>query len=129
VPDPSGRPRWQATFTPPGPGVWQIALTDPRPQAPASPEIELSVPAPPGELDDLSPDPVFLSTLAQATGGQSVMPSNFDGFLKENFRTTAPARLETGAVWQPAWNQVWVALALAFFPSTEWFLRRRQGLA
>lgn len=36
VPDPSGRPRWQATFTPPDPGVWHLALTDPRSKAPCN---------------------------------------------------------------------------------------------
>lgn len=129
VPDPSGRPRWQATFTPPDPGVWHIALTDPRPQAPPTPEIELTVPAAPGEQDDLSPDPVFLANMAQATDGKSVRPANFDAFLKDTLHPTAPATLESGAVWQPAWTHAWIALGLAFFPATEWFLRRRQGLA
>ncbi len=129
VSDPSGRPRWQATFTPPDPGAWQISLTDPRPQAPPTPAIELTVPAPPAEQDDLSPNPVFLANLAQATGGKSVAPADFGAFLKENLHTTAPATLESGAVWQPAWTHAWIALGLAFFPATEWFLRRRQGLA
>jgi len=129
VPDPSGRPRWQATFTPPDPGVWHISLGDPRPQSPPTPEIELTVPAPPGEQDDLSPDPAFLSALAEATGGKSVKPGDLDAFLKETLHSTAPATIESGAVWQPAWTHAWIALGLVFFPATEWFLRRRQGLA
>jgi hypothetical protein len=129
VPDPSGRPRWQATFTPPEPGVWRITLTDPRPQAPPTPEVELTVPSPPSEQDDLSPDPVFLAALATATGGKSIAPTDFDKFLAEALHSTAPATLEAGAVWQSDWSHAWVALGLAFFPATEWFLRRRQGLA
>ena len=129
VPDPSGRPRWQASFTPPEPGVWHIDLSDPRPQAPPTPEVELTVPAPPGEQDDLSPDPVFLASLAEATGGKSIAPTNLDTFLKDALHSTPPATLEAGAVWQPAWNVAWIALILAMFPATEWFLRRRQGLA
>jgi len=129
VPDPSGRPRWQASFTPPEAGIWHIALTDSRPKAPPTPEIELTVPAPPAEQDDLSPDPGFLASLSQATGGESVVPANFDAFIKGALHPTAPATLEAGAVWQPAWSNVWIALCLAFLPATEWFLRRRQGLA
>lgn len=129
VPDPSGRPRWQATFTPSGAGTWQIKLVDPRPQAPATPEVELIVPRPADEQDDLSPDPAFLASLAEATGGKTVMPGDFDEFLKGTLHITPPVTLESGAVWQPAWNEAWVALGLAFFPATEWFLRRRQGLS
>ena len=128
VPDPSGRPRWQATITPPEPGIWHVALVDPRPQAPAAPEVELNVPAPPGEQDDLSPDPAFLATLSNSTGGQVIDPAKFDAFLNAQLHATAPATIESGAVWQPAWNHVIFALSLAFFPATEWFLRRRQGL-
>jgi uncharacterized membrane protein len=129
VPDPSGRPRWQASFSPPDSGIWQIALTDPRPQAPPTPEVELIVPAAPSEQDDLSPDPAFLAALAEVTGGKSISPTNFDTFLKDALHPSAPATLESGAVWKPAWNFAWIALILALFPATEWFLRRRQGLA
>jgi hypothetical protein len=129
VQDPSGRPRWQATFTPPEPGVWHVVLTDPRAQAPPAPAVELTVPSPPREQDDLSPDPAFLTNLAQATGGKSVTPANFDTFLKDTLHATAPATLESGAIWQPAWNHAWIAIGLTLFPAAEWFLRRRQGLA
>ncbi len=128
VPDPSGRPRWQATITPTEPAIWHVALVDPRPQAPATPEIELNVPAPPREQDDLSPDPAFLATLSSSTGGKAIEPAKFDAFLNDQLHATAPATIESGAVWQPAWNHVLIALCLAFFPATEWFLRRRQGL-
>lgn len=129
VPDPSGRPHWQATLTPPEPGVWRVTLVDPRPQAAPTPEVELVVPAAPAEQDDLSPDPAFLAALATATGGQSIQPAHFDAFLRDKLHTTAPATLESGAIWQPAWNHALIALGLAFLPATEWFLRRRQGLA
>lgn len=129
VPDPSGRPRWQATLTPSEPGTWHLGLSDGRPNAPPTPEVELAVPAPPTEQDDLSPDPAFLASLAETTGGQSLTAANLDAFLKDKLHTTAPATLESGAVWQPAWNNTLVALLLTFVPATEWFLRRRQGLS
>ncbi|MFD0895223.1 hypothetical protein KBB96_00305 [Luteolibacter ambystomatis] len=129
ITDPSGRPRWQATLTPSAAGVWHVALVDSRPQAPPAPEVELTVPAPPAEGDDLSPDPAFLAALSTNTGGQSIDPTRFDTFLREHLHTAPPSTIESGAVWQPAWNHALFALGLAILPATEWFLRRRQGLA
>lgn len=128
VADPSGRPHWQATVTPSQPGVWRLSLLDSRPQAPPTPEAELIVPAAPGEMDDLSPDPAFLAQLSESTGGQVIAPTQFAAFLQERLHATAPATIESGAVWQPSWDKAWVAICLSFLPATEWFLRRRQGL-
>lgn len=127
--DASGRARWQATFTPGNAGLWRISLTDPRANAAPTPQVELNVPAPPQESDDLTPDPSFLAQISETTGGQTIDSSQIESFLKTHLHSRPPATLESGAVWQPAWNHVFIAIGLAFLPASEWFLRRRQGLA
>lgn len=129
VQDPSGRPVWHASFTPEQPGSWRLKLIDPRDPAPPTPEALVTVPPPPRETDDLSPDPAFLEAIASATGGESVAPADFDGFLKTHVVKNPPVTRQSGAVWQPAWNHAFIAIAIAALFATEWFLRRRQGLA
>ncbi len=129
IPDPSGRPLWRSSFTPDQPGVWTLKLIDPRPNAPATPEALITVPAPPEETDDLSPDPAFLAGLAQSTGGQSLDPTTFPAFLKSHLVKNPPVTRDSGAIWKPSWNSALIALLIAALLATEWFLRRRQGLA
>jgi len=127
--DPSGRPLWRASFTPDTPGDWKMSLVDPRPKAPPAPEVTYSVPQAPAEADDLSPDSEFMDSIATATGGESIQPADLAKFLDQAIVTNPPASLESGAVWQPAWNHALVALVIAALLSSEWFFRRRQGLA
>lgn len=127
--DPSGRPTWRASFTPDLAGSWQLKLIDPRTPAPPAPEALVNVPPPPTESDDLSPDPAFLTTIATATAGASVTPMDYPGFIRTRFVKKPPATRESGAVWQPAWNSALAALTLAALLASEWFLRRRHGLA
>jgi len=129
LPDPSGRPLWRASFTPNSPGEWTLAVVDPRENSVATPSAIFSVPHPPAESDDLSPDADFLSRIAKATGGSALLPKDLDNFLKEHVNTEAPAIIESGAVWEPAWNKIFIALLVAALFSIEWLLRRRQGLA
>ncbi|MEO5914140.1 MAG: hypothetical protein ABIS50_07905 [Luteolibacter sp.] len=127
--DPSGRPSWRASFTPDAPGDWKLSLVDPREKAPPAPEVTFSVPLPPREIDDLSPDPEFLKSISTATGGQSVLPADFAAFLNREMVANPPASRESGAVWKPVWNHAIVALLIAALLGAEWFFRRRQGLA
>ncbi len=127
--DPTGRPTWRASFTPELPGSWILKVLDPRNPAPPAPEALVNVPPPPSESDDLSPDPAFLTAIATATGGTAVPPADFPAFLKSRMVKNPPVTRESGAVWQPAWNHAIIALAIAALLATEWFLRRRQGLA
>ena len=129
VADPSGRPLWRASFTPDQPGTWRLKLIDPRADSPPTPETLVTVPAPPKESDDLSPDPALLAALAQATGGDSLDPAAFDSFLDSRLLAKPPATRESGAIWQPAWNHALIAITIALLLATEWFLRRRNGLA
>jgi hypothetical protein len=129
IPDPSGRPLWRASFTPDKPGLWNLKLSDPRPDAPPTPEVLFAVPSQPQETDDLSPDPAFLKALAQATGGQSLQPAAFTTLLNTQLIKLPPATRDSGAIWSASWNSALIALAIAALFATEWFLRRRHGLA
>ena len=129
VPDPSGRPLWRASFTPDSPGTWKLRLIDPRPQAPPAPEAMFTVPIPPAETDDLSPDPAFLSDLAAATGGEIITSASFPDFLTKHLTATPPVSRASGAIWKPSWHSAPIALLIALLLSIEWFLRRRNGLA
>ena len=104
-------------------------MIDPRADSPPTPETLVTVPAPPKESDDLSPDPALLAALAQATGGDSLDPAAFDSFLDSRLLAKPPATRESGAIWQPAWNHALIAITIALLLATEWFLRRRNGLA
>lgn len=129
VPDPTGRLLWRASFTPDKPGTWKLRVVDPRPQAPPAPEAMFTVPAPPTENDDLSADPAFLADLATATGGETMASTGFAEFLTKHLASNPPVSRESGAVWKPAWNSAAIALIIALLLSTEWFIRRRIGLA
>ncbi len=129
TPDPSGRPLWRASFTPHTPGEWTVTLIDPRENAAPTPTNTFTVPHPPSESDDLSPDPEFLERIATATNGTALMPGDLPAFLRETITTLAPDTLEAGAIWQPSWNRALIALLIAALFSTEWLLRRRQGLS
>ena len=129
MPDPSGRPLWHASFTPDGPGDWKLAVIDGREKASPAPEGVFTVPHPPQESDDLSPDPAFLESIASATGGKALQPQDFAGFLEREIVTDPPANHESGAVWKSSWNHLPVALLIAALLAMEWFFRRREGLA
>ena len=129
IPDPSGRPLWRSSFTPDLPGTWTLKLVDPRPAAPPAPEVLFTVPAPPLETDDLSPDPAFLESLARTTGGTALAPAAFAAFINSHLVTTPPTSRDSGAIWRSSWNTAFVAITIALLLAAEWFLRRRQGLS
>lgn len=129
IPDPSGRPLWRASFTPDQPGLWKLKLIDPRPNASATPEVLFTVPPPTQESDDLSPDPDFLNSLAKATGGRALQPTEFPEFLNQQLVKSTPTTRESGAVWKSSWDSAALALTIAVFFAIEWFIRRRNGLS
>jgi hypothetical protein len=129
IPDPSGRPLWRSAFTPDTPGTWTLKLVDPRPTAPPAPEVVFTVPAPPRETDDLSPDPALLESLARTTGGSHLAPAAFPAFIGTHLVTTPPTSRDAGAIWHASWNTAFVAIAIALLLAAEWFFRRRQGLS
>jgi hypothetical protein len=129
IADPSGRPLWRSSFTPDTPGLWSLKLIDPRSGAAPTPEVLFSVPTPPQESDDLAPDPALLAALAQTTGGQAIQPADFTNLINSRLIKHPPANHDAAAIWNPAWNSASIALTIAALFATEWFLRRRHGLA
>jgi len=129
APDAAGRPAWRTSFMPDRPGEWKMKIADPRPNAPAAPEVTCTVPAPPAEADDLSADPDALAALAKAAGGELLTAGDLDAFTRTRMETPPPVTRETGAVWQPLWQAAWYALAVTALLAAEWAMRRRLGLS
>ena len=128
-PDAGGHPDWRASFTPDAAGAWKLGVIDPRENAPPTPEASFLIPSPAAESDDLSPDPLFLASLAESTGGALHSAADLPTFLNGTFTPTPPSEHTTGAIWNPLWSHWLLALLITFFLASEWFLRRRQGLA
>jgi|GEM_PF-503989 len=128
-PDPGGHPHWRASFTPNLPGSWKITLADPRTNAPPAPEATFLVPSPPAESDDLTADPEFLTNLAASTGGSLIATDDLPAFLESTFTPEAPSARSSGAIWDPSWPRWPFALLIALPLASEWYLRRRHGLA
>ncbi len=128
-PDPGGHPQWRASFTPDCPGPWKIRIVDSREKAPPAPEATFLIPPPPAESDNLAADPRFLANLTRASGGRLLTPADLPAFLESAFTPQAPSATHAAAVWQPAWPRWPFALLIALPLASEWFLRRRHGLA
>ena len=128
-PDPGGHPQWRASFTPDAPGAWKLSVVDPRAKAPPAPEANFIVPAPPAENDNLAADPDFLTGLAKSTGGGMIAAGDFGGFMEKAFTPEAPTERSTGAIWQPSWTRWPLAVMISLILASEWYFRRRQGLA
>lgn len=128
-PDPGGHPHWRASFTPNLPGSWKLTVADPRADAPPAPEATFLVPSPPAENDDLSADPEFLATFAESTGGTLIAPDELPAFLETTFTPESPSARNSNAIWDPSWPRWPFALLITLPLASEWYLRRRQGLA
>ncbi len=89
----------------------------------------LVVQPPPGELDDVNPDPAFMARLAESAGGRAVTPSTLEAAMTavEKARQTHDTQVGN-AVWAPAWDRGWIALVVMLALGAEWFIRRRNGL-
>lgn len=129
LPDELGRPSWRVSFTPRQPGALRFRVVDPRNGAPSTPEVGYVVRAPQREVDDLSPDGVFLEKLARATQGAVLAQGTLADWARENLVKETAQEQGSTPVWKPHWERAWVALALAGLLAAEWWLRRRQGLA
>ena len=78
------------------------------------------------EFKSLTANRALMTSLAQATGGRVLRPSELEGLVRELPRRSAPV---TERVSEPIWHRSAVFLfALGCFIA-EWGLRRRKGLA
>lgn len=118
---------WAAVIAPTQPGHYEIRVIDKARPDREEGEATLAVLAPPGENDDLRPDPETLATLARASGGSVFQPENI-GALKAGLwavpNTAAGSKPRFEALW-PKW---WTALLVGVVFGGEWWMRRREGL-
>lgn len=134
VPSEDGRLKWGASFTPEKPGNYQLRLISKAAEpaeggASASlPEAAITVVAPPGEMDELSFDNVFLKQFCVSTGGKLLASDELPEFLTEALQPIAPEARDHGVEWHSSWMRWFTPLFLLLFLATEWWLRRRNGL-
>ena len=126
-PSPGAADEWAAVFSLPRPGIYRIEGTVKSKQGEPSASVSLDIRQPPGETEELSADPDFLSRLAQASGGrlatQQEIPAIVASFAPQVQETDASA-----PEWRTQWDSGWLALAIVGLLGGEWFVRRRNGL-
>jgi hypothetical protein len=113
------------------PGLYRILLNAPSEAAEGRElGVLLQVAAPPGELDDVNPDPDYLAKLAAASGGQVVSAAGLEAAMAQREQARASQR-EQGdrAIWEPLWDRGWLLVVVLAALAAEWTIRRRNGLA
>lgn len=116
---------WRGRWTPETPGHIQVqAKTDDQTQT--EPLLHFRVAPPPGEMDQLDPQPEPLRSLVEASNGTWIEDEPpTQAFPEPQLPTLQP----TGeAVWHPHWTKPWLLLAIVALPGIEWAVRRRLGL-
>ena len=131
IPSEGGRVKWGASFTPEKPGNYQLRLvvTSQGDEPVSLPEAAITVVPPPGEMDELSADAIFLQQFCASTGGSLLTVDELPGFLKEKLQPMAPEARDHGVEWHSSWMRWFTPLLLLLFLASEWWLRRRNGLA
>ncbi len=122
----AGKPTWKSSFTASKPGAYtaKVITHDGSP----SPVMNFTVNAPPSEMDNLDPDPVFLEELCESTGGKLLTKEELPAFLKELFSNNSTSLAKTETIWQSSWLRWFVPLIILLLLAAEWWVRRRNGL-
>lgn len=132
VPSDDGRLRWGASFTPEKPGSYQLRLVRPAlagDRATSMPEASITVLPPPSEMDELSADREFLGEFCALSGGRLAPRDDWDRFLTETLQPAAPESRDQGVEWNSAWMRWFTPVLVLLCLASEWWLRRRNGLA
>ncbi|HUR59642.1 MAG TPA: hypothetical protein VM029_18125, partial [Opitutaceae bacterium] len=79
------------------------------------------------EASEVAADPAYLRRLTEASGGRVLKPEEFAATLKRV--QSAPVTAGSDTHLEPAWPVAWVCWLLGIIGATDWFLRRRWGLA
>jgi hypothetical protein len=123
---------WEAVLTLTDPGLYRVSLVT---QASGAKEAELGtllqIQAPPGEMDEVNPDPEFLARLSAASGGSVVAtPAGLSDALELRERARSrQADQGSNVVWEPLWDRGWFLVVILAGLAIEWIIRRRNGLA
>jgi uncharacterized membrane protein len=120
---------WRASFTPPGPGVYRVAVSATAPGADhvalGSAEDIVVVRAASAEALHREPEVARLRLLTDAAGGTTVDPAHVDDLVFAEPRQERVLRQQTS----PLWDRWWWAVAIVAIAATEWWWRRRAGFA
>lgn len=122
---------WEAVLLLTEPGLYRVTLVS---QAVEAKGHELSalllIRDPPGERDDVNPDPEFLAKLTASSGGNVLEAGLLAGAMSQ--REEARSRLAdqgSNVVWEPLWDRGWLLVVILAALAMEWMIRRRNGLA
>lgn len=121
-----GKPAWKCSFVPDQPGTYLATLIT-GDSSPA-PTLNIEVKAPPAEMDNLNPDPDFLSELCESTGGKLLTTAELPSFLKEQFGNETQSKVKAEVVWKSSWMQWFMPIIVLIILAAEWSIRRRNGL-
>lgn len=80
------------------------------------------------EMDQPAADPGLLYVLSETAGGKSITPEEFPELLKELAKKTKELEVPV-ATRTSLWDNWLVLLLFVLLNTTEWFLRKRWGLA
>ena len=122
------RPEWRATYKVTTPGQYSLRVQDPAVLTPM-PQRVLNVPHPPKEQDELSSDHALLTSLSEQTGGKVLTTASWKEFLLNLEEATASNKSLAPPVWKPDLYHWGYGLLITLIFSTEWWIRRRQGLS
>ena len=111
-------------FTPTGDGAWKVTATADGLDGVMDEEYFV-VETDPVELRDTTPNPGLMTRLAKASGGEARHAS--EG-LKGLAKKTPAVKKVNRRKDVPIWSSAWLLFLSVFFPSAEWYLRRRWGL-
>ena len=122
---------WEAVLTLADPGLYRVSLVSQGIEAKGR-ELSalLQIQAPPGELDDVNPDPAFLAKLAAASGGAVLQAGELADAMAQRERSrNRQADQGSNVVWEPLWDRGWLLVVILAALVAEWTIRRRNGLA
>ncbi len=125
--DARGGQRWTAQTVLNGPGLYRVELAAPEGKKPSSASALLEVKLPPGELENLNADRVFMEDLAHQSGGAVIDEKELAGIVA-GLEQPEKSQVAGRSVWEPLWNRGWVLGALLALLAAEWVIRRRSGL-
>ncbi len=122
---------WEAVITLTDPGLYRVTLVSP---AVEDKGHELSalllIRDPPGERDDVNPDPEFLAKLTASSGGRVLEAGALVAAMSQREEARSrQADQGSNVVWEPLWDRGWILVVILAALSMEWMIRRRNGLA
>ncbi len=122
----AGKPTWKCSYVPTSSGTYLASVnTDDKSPSPA---INIEVKAPPTEMDNLNPDPDYLSELCESTGGRLLTVEELPTFLKQQFSQQSTRIVKSETVWESSWMKWFIPIIVLLILATEWWVRRRSGL-